>query len=86
MVDNIGVMTTEMTLSEARGVLDSDEFFCDVDVPAAVLRMTKWAYYEAVKAGTAPVMPIRVGRRQRYRVSDVRNLAGLPRREDLAAS
>jgi hypothetical protein len=67
-------MTQKMSNADVRAVLDSDELTCDVTVVAAGVGMTVWAYYEAVKRGDAPIMPIKVGRRQRYRVSDLRQL------------
>ena len=43
----------------------------------ALLDVSVWGLYEAVKRGEAPVEPVRVGRRQKYRVADLRRLLGL---------
>lgn len=79
-------MNEQMTTSRARDVLASDALVCDVDIPAAVLGISKAAYYDAVKRGDAPVMPIMVGRRQRYRVADVRALLGIDSAGPLGAA
>lgn len=76
--DKVWLMAKKVTLAQAREVLNSDELFCDVEVLAVIVGMAPWSYYEAVKRGDAPVMPILIGRRQRYRISDVRAFAGLP--------
>ena len=50
---------------------------CTVNEVATVFKVQKTSYYSMVKNGTAPVMPIMVGRRQRYRTADVRRALGI---------
>lgn len=48
-----------------------------VDPVAGLLAASPWWVYESVKAGTCPVVPIRVGRRLKWRTSDVLALIGV---------
>jgi hypothetical protein len=66
-----------LTPAEALAELESGALVVDAPVVAALLDVSIFTLYEAVKRGDAPVMPIMVGRRQRYRVADVRRVLGL---------
>ena len=66
-----------MTPGERLGHLMSNgRLVCDPADVAAVLEMTVWSVHDAVRKGKLPLEPIRVGRRVRFRVSDLAALVG----------
>ena len=64
------------TQDDVIAVLKSEDLLTGVEIVAAAFKSSKYSYYEAVKRGDAPVMPIMVGRRQKYRVADLRRVLG----------
>lgn len=66
-----------LTVERALAELESGALVVDAPVVAALLDVSIFTLYAAVARGDAPVMPIMVGRRQRYRVADVRRVLGL---------
>lgn len=67
----------ELTPSRVREILASTALVVDAPVVAAALEMSTWALYESVKRGACPIEPIRVGRRLKWRTSDLRELLGV---------
>ncbi|MCW2538567.1 MAG: hypothetical protein JWN95_292 [Frankiales bacterium] len=63
-------------VAAARAKLDT-AVLVDTTVVAALFERSTWSIYDAVKAGTFPIEPIRVGRRISWRASDLRQLLGL---------
>ena len=53
---------------------------------AGLVGVSKWALYDAVKRGDFPIQPIRVGRRLKFRTTEVLTLIGVSTPSCVASS